>query len=171
MKIDPKMADAYYNAGDALFRLGKYEEALKAFRKADALLKKDPDTEHNITVTLKKVKQEQEEKKKNGKPGQGQAGKGGRDQGKTQGGQDTSGQGQSSGGPRDNQPRMSNEEVQAMLDRQSKEEKSLRSYFRPGKKPVSDRQAQIEQILRGAGAGAPSARAVRPGAPYVEKDW
>ncbi len=59
-----------------------------------------------------------------------------------------------------------------MLSKQSEEEKRLRSYFRPGKRdPLSEREARIEQMLRGMGAPVPSARPVKPGAPYVEKDW
>jgi hypothetical protein len=66
---------------------------------------------------------------------------------------------------------MSNEEVQAMLDRQQREEKDLRNYFKPGKKedPLSERERQIEQILRSAGL-APQ-RPNRPDQPQVEKDW
>ncbi len=67
---------------------------------------------------------------------------------------------------------LSESDVSRMLSKQSEEEKSLRSYFRPGKTdPLSEREARIEQMLRGMGAPAPSARAVKPGAPYVEKDW
>jgi hypothetical protein len=66
---------------------------------------------------------------------------------------------------------MSNEEVQALLERQAKEEKALRNYFRPGRKDAaSDREAQIQQILRGMGVGQVRGMA-RPGAPEVEKDW
>lgn len=174
VRLDPKMADAYYNAGDSLYRLGKYEEALDAFKKEEALTKKDPDTVHNIVLVLKKIKAEQKQKQKQGGQPQGRQGQG-RDK-NSQGGQSQPSGGrdpaQQSGqaGQREG-PRMSNEEVQAMLDRQKKEEKSLRNYFRPGKKQMPDRQAQIEQMLRGTGGAAPSGRQARPGAPYVEKDW
>ena len=66
---------------------------------------------------------------------------------------------------------MSKEEVQALLDRQAKEEKALRNYFRPGRKDAgSDRDAQIQQILRGMGMDGVRGTA-RPGAPEVERDW
>jgi len=177
--LDPKMPEALYNAGDALYRLGRYEDALKAYQAADAGKKGDKDTEHNIEITLKRVKQEKEKqqkqppqtnkgqgqgKKKQDKPGNGNPQK-----------QDAGNKGQ---GPQSNQPQqgnqqngpqMSNEEVQALLDRQAKEEKNLRNYFRPGDKAGDGgREQQIEQMLRGFGL---SARPVRPGQPYVEKDW
>ena len=174
-RLDPKMAEAYYNGGDSLYRLGKYEEALKYFQQADSAKKSDPDTAHNINITLEKVKREKERKQeqqrqsdKNGKSGpekKGQ-GSGGSNQGREQkpGGQSGQGQGGGQRGPSD-------EEVQAMMDRQKKEEKGLRNYFRPGKKDeASGRQAQIEQILRAAGMQVPG-RPARPNAPRVEKDW
>jgi hypothetical protein len=59
-----------------------------------------------------------------------------------------------------------------MLARQSEQEKNLRSYFRPGKRdPLSGRESQIEQMLRGMGVPVPRRGAAKPGAPYVEKDW
>ena len=176
VKLDPKMSEAYYNMGDALYRMGQYDPALKAYQKADALKAKDADTEHNISVTLQKIKQKEQEQKKQGQ--QSMKTKGGQqDKGQGQNNQNRSAGNQNKGqGPASNQPKsgpqMSNEEVQALLDRQKKEEKSLRNYFRPGKKDeASDREAQIEQILRAAGMQVPSARMASPGAPHVDKDW
>lgn len=176
VKLDPKMADAYYNSGDALYRMGMYDKALDSYKKADGLKKGDADTQHNINVVIRKVekeKQKQQQQKPpqgNQKQGQGKDDKGkGTGKDKENGGQGSTGQGQQSG--QDKGPSMSNEEIQAMMERQKKEEKQLRNYFHPGQKEQKDdRQAQIEQILRAAGMQAP-ARASRPGAPYVEKDW
>jgi len=174
VKLDPKMAEGYYNMGDSLYRMGEYEQALKAFQAADSLKRQDPDTVHNIEVTRLKVKEEQERKKRQAKnskgpekQGQGldkrnQAGGGG--QGANQNGQD-------SGGGKPSGPQLSNEEVQAMLNRQKEEEHQLRNYFRPGKKDKNtDREAQIEQILRSIGAPVPGHPA-QGGSPRVEKDW
>ncbi|MGC2425018.1 MAG: hypothetical protein WA666_11780, partial [Nitrospirota bacterium] len=59
-----------------------------------------------------------------------------------------------------------------MLSKQGEEEKSLRGYFRPGKNGTSsEKENEIEQMLRGMGAPVPSVRPAKPGAPYVEKDW
>ena len=177
VKLDPKMADAWYNSGDALYRMGMYDKALDAYKKADSLKKGDADTQHNINVVIKKVQQEKEKQKQQQNPPQGKQkqGQGKDDKGKgggkekENGGQGSAGQGQQGG--QDKGPSMSNEEIQAMMERQKKEEKQLRNYFRPGQKEQKDdREAQIEQILRAAGMQVP-ARAARPGAPYIERDW
>jgi Ca-activated chloride channel family protein len=175
VKLDPKMADAWYNSGDALYRMGMYDKALDAFKKADGLKKGDADTQHNIDVVIRKVKQEKQKQQQkppqgNNKQGQGKDDKGkGEAQDSDSGGQGSAGQGRQSG--QDKGPSMSNEEIQAMMERQKKEEKQLRNYFRPGQKEQKDdREAQIEQILRAAGMQTPG-RTTRPGSPYIEKDW
>lgn len=209
-RLRPKMPEAWYNMGDAYYRMGAYDKALSAFQKADSL-KKEPDTKHNIEVTMEKVKKEQvkrngggpQEKNggqgkqgnqgsqgRQGKPGQpGQAGSqnqpglaarnnqpgpGQNRQGQSaqkQTGNGQSGQGQPG---QDGQGRggLSESEVSRMLSKQRAEEKSLRNYFRPGKNGSSrEGENEIEQMLRGMGVPVPSARAAKPGAPYVEKDW
>jgi Ca-activated chloride channel family protein len=104
--------------------------------------------------------------------GQGQSSQGQNGQG--QGGQGQAGQGQSgqaaqgSGG----QGGAADSEVSRMLAKQREQEKSLRRYFRPGEKDSSNgSEDEIEQMLRGMGVPVPRAKAVKPGAPYVEKDW
>ncbi len=197
-RLKPNMPQAWYNMGKRFYKMGAYDKALSAFQKADSL-KKEPDTKHNIEVTMEKVKKEQV-KKNGGGPqeksgGQGSQGKQGvqgkqgpgtgnqnrpgpaglaarnnqpgqgsqRQSGQKQAGQRQSGQGKSG---------LSESDVARMLSKQSEEEKSLRSYFRPGKNgPLSERESQIEQMLRGMGAPVPRAGASKPGAPYVEKDW
>src|SRR3990172_4831082 len=164
-RLEPEMADVWYNMGDALYRMDQYDAALGAFQKADGLRKGDRDTVHNIGVTLARIKKEQE-KKQGPQVTKGQKGQSKNDKG--QGRHDQSagnlGQGSNSQG-RQARPSLSNEEIQAMLERQKKEEHALRNYFRPGKKDeASDREAQIEQMLRGMGKAAPGARPARPGA-------
>lgn len=175
LAIDPEMADAYYNSGDALFRLGRYEDALKAYDRADALKKDDPETRHNIVITEKRIRKEQEEKQARAKGG-GQRGRGRDgeqppgDRSGRQSGQRPS-QDAGSGG-RTGGSGMSDEQVQALLDRQAKEEKRLRNYFRPGRKDAArSREDEIDQMLRGFGLPGLSGRQAKPGAPYVEKDW
>lgn len=178
-RLKPKMPEAWYNMGDAFYKMGAYDKALTAFQKADSL-KKEADTKHNIEVTMEKVKKEQE-KKNGGGPqdksqGQNQQGQNQQKQaGRGHGGQGQSaGQGQpgQSAQGHSGQGGLSERDVTRMLSKQSEEEKRLRSYFRPGKKDSSsERESQIEQMLRGMGAPVPSARAAKPGAPYVEKDW
>ncbi|MHB8173535.1 MAG: tetratricopeptide repeat protein [Nitrospirota bacterium] len=178
-RLKPDMPQAWYNMGDALYRMGKYNKALTAYQKADSL-GKEADTEHNIQVTLERIKKDKE--KKNGlqtkRGGQGQQGN------REKGGQGDNPKGGSSGKTgntaRNNQPGqggqsqgLSEGDIDRMLAGQRAEEKSLRNSFRPGKKedPLSQREAQIEQILRSIGAPMPAARPPKPGAPYIEKDW
>ncbi|MBI5696627.1 MAG: tetratricopeptide repeat protein [Nitrospirae bacterium] len=171
LELDPKMADAYYNSGDALYRLGRYEDALKAYGKADGL-RKDEDTKYNIIVTQKKIKKEQEEKNKQAQKGgqqTNQSSKGQNPSGGQQGQEQKQGRTGGSGG-QGGQQRMSSDAVQALLDRQAREEKRLRNYFRPGKKDERTREDEIDQMLRGFGLPGLSGRP-KPGAPYVEKDW
>jgi tetratricopeptide (TPR) repeat protein len=190
-RLKPNMPEAWYNMGDAFYRMGAYDKALSAFQKADSL-KKGADTKHNIQVTMEKVKKEQEKKndssprEKSGQRGQGEQGQSAQKQqqnqpgrkqtgqgqnGQRQGGQGQTGQGQSGHG-QSGQGGLSEGEVSRMLSKQSEQEKSLRGYFRPGEKdPQGEREAQIEQMLRGMGVPVPSARVAKPGAPYVEKDW
>jgi len=176
-KIDPKMSDAAYNMGNALYRLGRYDDALKAYQRAGSQKGADKDIKHNIKVTMARVKKEKEQQQQPNspkpqqpegkKPGQGTKGQG----------QGNSGQGQSAGqkgasGPSAGTPPLSNEELQSLLDRQAKEEKGLRNYFRPGEKRGPEgREAEIEQMLRGFGMGGMAQRPARPGEPYVERDW
>jgi len=172
--LDPKMPDAYYNAGDSLYRLGRYDDALKSYQQADSLRKNDADTGHNIELTMKRVKEQKEKppqpKGPQSKQGQGQGGH--EKKGSESRQQAQTGQGQGSKEPQSGQPGMSNEELQALLDRQSKEEKSLRNYFQPGRKDErTGRDAEIEQMLRGFGLSGMMERPARPGAPSVEKDW
>ena len=176
-RLKPNMPEAWYNMGDALYKMGAYDKALSAFQKADSL-KKEADTKHNIEVTMEKVKKEQA-KKNGGGPQEKSGGQGKQGSQRNQGKQESQGR-QGKPGPgagSQNQPGLagglSEGDVSRMLSKQGEEEKSLRSYFRPGKRdPLSEREAQIEQMLRGmGGAPAPSVRAVKPGAPYVEKDW
>ncbi len=179
VKLGPGMPEAWYNLGDALYRAGDYDKALSAYRKADAL-RKDADTEHNIKVTLERIKEEKKTenalREKSG--GQGQQGN------RKKNGQGNNQRGGSSGSAgnmaQNGQPGQSGQsqglsrsDINSMLRRQSAEEKSLRNYFQPGKKedPLSRREAQIEQMLRSMGAPVPNVMPQKPGAPYIEKDW
>ena len=183
-RLKPDMPAAWYNMGDAFYKMGAYDKALSAFQKSDSL-KKEADTKHNIEVTMEKVKKEQVKKngvgpqeKSGGQGKQGNQGPGAGSQsqsGKAQNGQGQGQQGQSAQGQpgRDGQGQggAAESDVSRMLSKQSEQEKSLRGYFRPGKKGLSEGENEIEQMLRGMGAPMPSARPVKPGAPYVEKDW
>ncbi len=176
-KLSPNMPEAWYNLGDALYRTGDYDKALLAYRKADAL-RKDADAEHNIKVTLERIKEEKKtENGLRGKSGGGQSsqkkgGKGNDRKGGSTGNAGSAamnnkpGQGGQSQGP-------SKADIDRMLARQNAEERSLRNYFQPGKKedPLSRREAQIAQILRSIGAPVPNMMPQKPGAPYIEKDW
>ena len=176
-RLKPDMPQAWYNMGDALYRAGDYDKALQAYQKADSL-KKEADTEHNIKVTLARIKEEKEaknglrEKSGGGQGNQGNQKKGGKGNDKKGGSSGNAGSaamnnqaGQSQG--------LSQSDIDGMLARQRAQEKSLRSYFQPGKKedPLSRREAQIAQILRSIGAPVPNAMPQKPGAPYIEKDW
>jgi len=173
-RLDPEMADAYYNAGDSFFRMKMYDNALRSYDRAKGIYQKaDPDTEHNIEITKKLLEKQRQERQKQQERQNKNKGKG-RENRKNQA---SKGQGGQAGGPQDRQkggagqPGMSNEELQALLEKQAREEKRLRNYFRPGERPGNtDRESQIEQMLRGMGFG-PMERMPRPGEPYVERDW
>ncbi len=178
-KLGPDMPEAWYNLGDALYRTGDYDKALSAYRRADAL-RKDADTEHNIKVTLERIKEEKKtenalREKSGGQGRQGNRGKTGQGNNKKNGSSGNAGNAAMNNQPGQNgQSRgLSQSDINSMLARQSAEEKSLRNYFQPGKKedPLSRREAQIEQILRSIGAPVPNVMPQKPGAPYIEKDW
>jgi Ca-activated chloride channel homolog len=171
-QLDPKMGDAYYNAGDSFFRMKNYDDALKSYDKAKGIYDKaDPDTEHNIEITKKLLEKQKQEQQKQQEQQKKKGGKGKQQNQKNQPGQSQAGQARPQGQGHPTAPRMSNEELQALLEKQARNEKRLRNYFRPGRKPDgTDRESQIEQMLRGMGFG-PMERMPRPGEPDVERDW
>ena len=59
-----KKYEGYYNAGNALFRQEKYEDALNMYNKALELNPKDEDTKYNIEVTQERIKNQPKDKNK-----------------------------------------------------------------------------------------------------------
>ena len=67
-KIDPEKSvisgsDFYYNTGNTLFRLNKLKEALDSYKKSLILDPENIDTKKNFEITLKKIKEQNKNKK------------------------------------------------------------------------------------------------------------
>lgn len=61
-KDDPDLkADAIYNAGNAFYRGGKYDQAVKSYIDALKLQPKDKDFKHNLEMALRQMKQQQQQ--------------------------------------------------------------------------------------------------------------
>ncbi len=67
-KIDNKdiKSDSYYNMGNALFKAGKYDDAIKSYVDALKLNPKDKDYKHNLETALikKQIQQQQQQQQK-----------------------------------------------------------------------------------------------------------
>jgi len=63
-------ASSWYNSGNALFEMGKYQDAAQAYIQALRINPADPDAKHNLELALKKT-QEQKQQKQQGE-GNGQ---------------------------------------------------------------------------------------------------
>ncbi len=66
--IDPEKAgfsgsDFYYNTGNTLFRLNKYKEALENYKKSLVIDPDNNDTKKNFEITLRKIKEQDKNKK------------------------------------------------------------------------------------------------------------
>jgi Ca-activated chloride channel homolog len=65
-KNDPDVrADASYNIGNAYYRAGKYDQAIKSYIDALKLQPKDKDYKHNLEMALMQMKQQQQQNKQN----------------------------------------------------------------------------------------------------------
>ena len=60
--------DAYYNQGNALAYLGKYQEAINAYSEALKLVKDYPDAQHNIDVLKKLLQQQSQQNQSKNQP-------------------------------------------------------------------------------------------------------
>lgn len=58
----PKTATGFYNQGNVLAKLGRYEEAIKAYEKALSMTPNDADAKHNKEVVEKELEKQQQKK-------------------------------------------------------------------------------------------------------------
>ncbi|MHC8440981.1 MAG: vWA domain-containing protein [Candidatus Eutrophobiaceae bacterium] len=93
---DPQTARQWYNQGNALSRLGRYELAIDAYREAIALEPDHEDARHNLGVVAEALRKQQEQQEQQAQEeGQGQQGQGQQGQEQQQEGE---GQGQQAQG-------------------------------------------------------------------------
>jgi len=126
-------ANAYYNLGNALYQKGNFKGSIDAYKQALRIKPGDPETQHNLSVALKKQQQqqqqqqEQEQRQQDNKQDQQQQ------QQQQSGNQNKSQQGQG----KSTKKNLSKEEAEALLNIMDEEEKKVQSKLRQAGKPNS----------------------------------
>jgi tetratricopeptide (TPR) repeat protein len=127
-------ANAYYNLGNALYQKGNFKGSIDAYKQALRIKPGDPETQHNLSVALKKQQQqqqqqqEQEQRQQDNKQDQQQ-----QQQQQQSGNQNKSQQDQG----KSTQKNLSKEEAEALLNIMDEEEKKVQSKLRQAGKPNS----------------------------------
>ncbi|MDE2925793.1 MAG: tetratricopeptide repeat protein [Acidobacteriota bacterium] len=191
---------AQYNLGNSLYRQGKLQESLNAYREALKAAPGDRDAKHNLEFVLKQLQEQQQQN-------QDQQGEGEQDKDKNQdesgsGNEDQSQQGrQDQPEEQENQDRQDEEQQsQARNDRQDsgnpeqrpgdrQENRDQESRASGGRQEESSREDQAQasshgaqpmsreaaerllEALAQAQAGVRKKLEMRPGTAKVEKDW
>ena len=199
---DPEITSrAQYNLGNSLYRQGKLQESLSAYREALKLAPGDRDAKHNLEFVLKQL-QEQQQQQKN----QDQQDEGEHEEDKEQNQSDAEDQSQQSRQepPEDQPGRDQQEEGQQSRDQserqdsedqeqrggdpqENKDEESLADGGDQQQEPAQEEQAgtspegsqamsreEAERLLEAldqAQAGVKKKLEMRPGTVRVEKDW
>ena len=132
-KLNPsgQKANAYYNLGNALYQKGNFKGSIDAYKQALRIKPGDQETQHNLSVALKKQQQKEQQQ-------QQQENKQKKDQQK----QD---QDQKNSNPNKNQQeqgentqrKLSKEEAEALLNIMDEEEKKVQSKLRQAGKTNS----------------------------------
>jgi Ca-activated chloride channel family protein len=180
----PDQESAPYNLGNALFKQGDYQGAVQAYQDALKLAPQDADAQYNLDLAQRMLEQKKNQKdKKDGKKGGDK--KDGGNQGQQQGGQgqQQGGQGQSQGqngqgqpkpGP-GGQPRLSQDQVQSMMNQLRLDQKRYAGAFSPMKhyprqdqQPQDPMQAMMDQMM---GIQRPQPTPVKGPNGEDVKDW
>lgn len=124
-------ANAYYNLGNALYQKGNFKGSIDAYKQALRIKPGDPETQHNLSVALKKQQQkqqqEQEQQQQENKQDQKQQ------QQQQSNNQNKSQQDQGKNNPKN----LSKEEAEALLNIMDEEEKKVQSKLRQAGKSNS----------------------------------
>lgn len=134
-KLNPsgQKANAYYNLGNALYQKGNFKGSIDAYKQALRIKPGDQETQHNLSVALKKQQQKEQQQ-------QQQENKQKQDQQKQDQNQD-----QKNSNPNKNQQeqgentqrKLSKEEAEALLNIMDEEEKKVQSKLRQAGKTNS----------------------------------
>lgn len=191
---------AQYNLGNSLYRQGKLQESLSAYREALKLAPGDRDAKHNLEFVLKQLHEQQQQQKNQDQQGEGeqekdkdksqsdgedQSQQGRQEQPEEQEGQDQQDEGQQSQARNDRQD--SGDPEQRPGDQQEERDKESRSSGGRQEESSQEDQAQapsqgaqlmsreeadrLLEALAQAQAGVKKKLELRPGTVRVEKDW
>jgi Ca-activated chloride channel homolog len=153
-KNDPGVrADAFYNSGNAFYRAGKYDQAIKNYIDALRVQPKDKDSKHNLEMALMQMKQQQQQKNQQNKDQKDQKQKDqqqkqdqNKDQNKDQQKQDQQKQDQQK--KQDQQQQQASQQQKEEMDKQKAQE--LLARFANDEKDI---QKQLKQVhVKGSSA-------------------
>jgi tetratricopeptide (TPR) repeat protein len=122
-------ANAYYNLGNALYQKGNFKGSIDAYKQALRIKPGDQETQHNLSVALKKQQQKEQQQQEN-KQKQDQQ-KQDQDQKNSNPNKNQQEQGENS------QRKLSKEEAEALLNIMDEEEKKVQSKLRQAGKTNS----------------------------------
>lgn len=133
-KLNPsgQKANAYYNLGNALYQKGNFKGSIDAYKQALRIKPGDQETQHNLSVALKKQqqKEQQQQQQQENKQKQDQQKQ---DQNQKNGNQNKNQQEQGE----NTQRKLSKEEAEALLNIMDEEEKKVQSKLRQAGKTNS----------------------------------
>jgi len=132
-KLNPsgQKANAYYNLGNALYQKGNFKGSIDAYKQALRIKPGDQETQHNLSVALKKQQQkEQQQQQQENKQKQDQQ-KQDQDQKNSNPNKNQQEQGENT------QRKLSKEEAEALLNIMDEEEKKVQSKLRQAGKTNS----------------------------------
>ena len=194
---------APYNLGNALFKQQDYQGAIESYQDALKLNPDDEDAKANLALAQERLQQQQQQKKqggqdknsqdkhgqKQGQSGQKQGGQPGNQKGGQQGQGQQPGPGQGPGQARPGQgqgrgsqpqagarPRLSNDQVQAMMNQLQLDQKRyegafnpLQHYPRQDQQPQDPMQAMMDQMM--GHPPQPTPQPLKDANGNDEKDW
>ena len=131
-KNNSQKANAYYNLGNALYQKGNFKGSIDAYKQALRIKPGDPETQHNLSVALKKQQQKQQQEQEQQQQQQNNK----QDQQKQQQPSNNQNKSQQDQG-KNSQKNLSKEEAEALLNIMDEEEKKVQSKLRQAGKANS----------------------------------
>lgn len=129
-KNSTQKENAFYNLGNSLFQSGNYKGSIEAYKQALRIKPGDPETQHNLTLALKKQQQQEQKQDQNQ-----QQQKDNKQEQKPRQEQNPS-RNQNEQGQTPNTPKkLSKEEAETLLSIMDEEEKKVQSKLRQTGKP------------------------------------